>query len=160
MKVKAAGFKRIAVGLLLAGAIIAFAAFRYGPTPAAAANPASNACGLKGTYGYVGTGNTFDGNALGFPTGLVSTMGTITLDGNGNWSVREVEVVNGATVNSDAMFSGIYTVSPDCTFAGTIPGLTGGGLEGVAVDQGKQIRAISTIPGVQVNYVATVKVSP
>lgn len=160
MSINASSIRRIAAGLLLSGAVIGFAASHYGPIRAAEAPHSGSSCGLQGVYGYVGTGNTFDGNALGFPTGLVSTMGTIAFDGRGNWSVHEVEVVNGMPVNSDAMFSGTYTVHPDCTFTGTIPDLTGGGLNGVAVDHGKQVRAISTIPGVQVNYTATVRIRP
>jgi hypothetical protein len=42
----------------------------------------------------------------------------------------------------------------------TIPPLPGPVFVGVVADHGKQIRAMSTIPGVQVNYVFTVRVHP
>ena len=119
-----------------------------------------NHCGLKGTYAYTGFGNTFEGNLLGFPAGIVSTNGTITLDGNGNAFIREAEVVNGVLLNPAAEFTGTYTLNPDCTFTAMLNGVPGPIFVGVVADHGKQIRAMSTIPGVQVNYTNTIRVRP
>src|ERR1019366_1138233 len=88
--------KRLAVAVLLIGAIgtiIALVPWRASGFMVHAATPRS--CGAMGTYGYTGFGTIFEGNALGFTPGISSTNGTITLDGNGNWFVHEVEVVNG-----------------------------------------------------------------
>lgn len=155
----------LAVALLFTGAIITFSALRSGPISAAAAGvPANdhngNGCDAKGTYGYTGFGNTFEGNPFNFPVGVLSTNGTLTLDGNGNWIVREIEVVNGLVVSPApaATFGGTYTLNPDCTFAAMIPGFPGPVFVGVVVDHGNQIHAMGTTPGEQINYVSTVKV--
>ncbi len=151
---KTPNLKRFAVAIITLSVILAV------PIGAAAAPADDNHCGAKGTYAYTGFGNTFEGNALGFPAGIASTNGTITLDGNGNVFIREAEVVNGVLLNPAAEFSGTYTLNPDCTFTATIPPLPGPVFVGVVADHGKQIRAMSTIPGVQVNYVSTVRVHP
>ena len=154
----------LAVALLFTGAIITFSALRSGPIIAAAAAgvPANDhdghGCGARGTYGYTGFGNTFEPNPFNFPAGVLSTNGTITLDGNGNWMVHEVEVVNGQVVNPAATFGGTYTLNPDCTFAAMILGVPGPVFVGVVVDRGNQIRAMGTTPGEQVNYVSTVRI--
>ena len=119
-----------------------------------------NHCGLKGTYAFTGFGNTFDGNLLGFPAGVVSTNGTITLDGNGNAFIREAEVVNGVLLNAAAEYTGTYTLNADCTFSASLTGVPGPIFVGVVADNGKQIRAMSTVPGVQVNYTNTIRVHP
>ena len=98
------------------------------------------------------------GNPFGFPVGVLSTNGTLTLDGNGNWIVREVEVVNGQVFNPAATFAGTYTLNPDCTFAAMITGVPEPVFVGVVVDHGNQIRAMGTTPGEQINYVSTIKV--
>jgi hypothetical protein len=153
--------KRIAVVLLLTGAfIITLSVLLSAPIGVAGASGFGTRCGAKGAYGYTGFGTAFDGNPLGFPAGIVSSNGTLTLDGNGNVVIHEVEVASGQVFNPDATFSGTYTLNPDCTFAATLPGLPGPVFVGVVVDNGKQIRAMSTIPGVQVNYISTFKVHP
>jgi hypothetical protein len=146
--------------LLLVAAVIAFSTLPTGPASAAAVGVPSpgQGCGAVGAYGYTGFGNTFEGNALGFPAGIVSTTGTIMLDGNGHWSVRETEVINGAVVATAATFSGAFTVNSDCSFVGTLEGVPL--LAGVLVDRGNQVRAMSIVPGVQVNYISTYKIRP
>lgn len=154
---------RLAVALLLTGAIITFSALRSGPIRAFAADAGDgNRCGARGTYGYTAFGNTFAGNALGFPVGIASTNGTITLDGKGNTLIHEVEVIEGNVVSppGGSTFVGTITLNPDCSFTATLPGLTGPVFVGVVVDHGKQIGAMSTLPGVQLNYVSTVRVDP
>lgn len=155
----AASFKRIASGLVLAGAAIAFAALHSGPIHVSAASPAAGSCGLKGTYGYVGTGNTYNFNPIGYSEGVMSTVGTITFDGEGHWSSHEEVISNGMHLD-DQTYNGSYTLNPDCTF--TAPAdpteIFVGGIDGVVVDQGNQIRAINTIPGLALNYVSMIKV--
>jgi hypothetical protein len=116
-----------------------------------------NRCGLKGTYAYTGFGYTYEGNILGFPAGNLSINGTITLDGNGNAFIREAEVVNGVLLNAAAEYTGTYTLSPDCTFTATLPGAPGPIFVGVVADHGKQIRAMMTAPGIQVNFTNTIR---
>lgn len=152
---------RFAVALLLAGAVILFIALYAGPIATVAAHAGhGNSCGAMGTYGYTGFGTIFEGNALGFLPGTASTNGTITFDRNGQWTVQEVEVGNGVLLNPSAVFGGSFTLNSDCTFTATLPPLPGTALVGVLVDNGKEIRAISTIPGVQINYVSTKRVEP
>lgn len=159
MRFNAPSFRRIALGLLLAGTVIAFAAFHSGPIQAAAASPGATSCGLKGTYGYVGTGNTYNFNPIGYSEGVMSTVGTITFDGEGHWSSHEEVVVNGQHLD-DQTYNGSYTLHPDCTF--TAPAdpteIFVGGIDGVVVDQGNQIRAINTIPGLALSYASMIKV--
>lgn len=143
--------KGLTVALVILSIILAV------PVMAAAED---NHCGLKGTYAFTGFGNTFEGNLLGFPAGVVSTNGTITLDGNGNTFIREAEVVNGVLLNAAAEYTGTYTLNPDCTFAASLTGVPGPIFVGVVADNGKQIRAMSTVPGVQVNYTNTIRVHP
>jgi hypothetical protein len=96
----------------------------------------------------------------GFHAGIASTNGTATFDGKGNSVVREAEVINGVLINPAAEYSGTYTLNPDCTFTVTISGTTFPGFVGVVTDNGKQIRAMTTIPGVQINFTNTIRVHP
>ena len=153
--------KRLAVALLLTGAfIITLSVLLSSPVGVAVASAEGNSCGAKGTYGYTGFGNAFAGNPLGFQPGVVSSNGTLTLDGDGNILIHEVEVNNGQVFNADATLAGTYTLGPDCTITAMLPGLPGPMFVGVVVDNGKQIRAMSTIPFLQINFVSTVKVHP
>ena len=140
----------------LAAIIIAVAAFLAVPIGAVAADDSH--CGFKGTYAYTGFGNTFEGNLLGFPAGIISVNGTITIDGKGNSFVRQAEVVNGVLLNAAAEYAGTYTLNPDCTFTAEIGGVPA--FVGVVADHGRQVRAMITIPGVQVNFTNTIKVHP
>ena len=153
----------LAVALLFTGAIITFSVLRSGPVSAAAAagvHADSQSCGARGTYGFTGFGTTFAGNPFGYEAGIISTNGTLALDGNGNWFVSEIEVVNSVVVSPSpsATYAGTYTLNPDCTFAAMISGVPGPVFVGVVVDHGNQIRAMGTTPGEQINYVSTVKV--
>ncbi len=160
MTIRMPNFTRLAIVLLVAGVVIVFSALPAGPFQAAAVQAASsNRCGAVGTYGYTGFGTVFPGNALGLPPGTASTNGTITLERNGDMSIHEVEVGDGVVVNSSASFTGTFTVNPDCTFTGSIPPLPGTALVGVVVDNGKQLRALTTIPGVQINFVSSVRIN-
>jgi hypothetical protein len=165
MTTRVLSLTRSAVALLLAGAVILFIALYAGPIGAVAAHAGhGNSCGARGTYGYTGFGTVFPGNVAGFPPGIASTNGTITLDGKGNVLIHEVEVIEGALVSppEGSTFVGTYTLNPDCTFTGTLtqPPIPGTALVGVVVDNGKEIRAMLTVPGVQINFISTVKIHP
>jgi hypothetical protein len=149
---------RFAVSLLVIAVLITFSVFRAGL--ANATSTSGVRCGVLGTYGFTGFGNTFAGNPLGFDAGVVSSNGTITLGADGKWSVHEFEVVNGVVAHggNPADYIGDYTVNADCTAALSLGGAPA--LVGVVVDHGKQLRAMSIIPGVQVNYVSTLKIEP
>lgn len=100
MTIRTPKLTRLAVALLLTGAVITFTALRSGPIRAFAAHAGhGNHCGARGTYGYTGFGNVFPGNLTGFPPGIASTNGTITLDGKGNMLIHEVEVIEGHVVS-------------------------------------------------------------
>ncbi len=139
----------------LAIAMITLSLFLLLPVGATADD---NRCGLKGIYAYTGFGYTYDGNPLGYPAGNLSISGTITMDGNGNSFIRQAEVINGQLINANAEYTGTYTLNPDCTFTSTLFGITAFG--GVVADHGKQIRAMLTIPGIQVNFTNTIRVHP
>jgi len=160
MTITKASLTRFALVLLITGAIIIFGGLRAGSHAAAVQAANGNSCGAFGTYGYTGFGTTFPGNALGFPAGTVSTNGTITVEKNGHFTIHEVEVVDGHVLNPSATFEGTLTAGPDCTFTATLPPLPGPAFVGVVVDNGKQVRALITIPGVQVNFVSTAQVAP
>ena len=117
-----------------------------------------NHCGLRGTYAFTGFGTTYEGNPLGFPAGVVSSNGTLTADGNGNVFIREAEVFNGVLFNAAAEYAFTYTLNPDCTFVASLNGAPV--FVGVVADHGKQIRGMSVVPGVQVNYTNTIRVHP
>jgi hypothetical protein len=148
---KTPNLKALAISIITLSVLLAV------PMAAAADD---NHCGAKGTYAYTGFGYTYDGNILGFPAGNLSINGMITLDGNGNSFIREAEVVNGVLLNAAAEYTGTYTLNPDCTFSATLPGAPGPIFVGVVADHGKQIRAMMTAPGIQVNFTNTIRVHP
>lgn len=160
MLIGTASLTRFAVALLLAGAIILFFALYAGSIGAVPAHAHGSSCGAGGTYGYTGFGTIFEGNALGFPPGISSANGTITFSKDGQVTVVEAEMVGGVLVSPSSTFTGTYTINPDCTFAATLPPLPGPAFVGVFVDNGNQLRAMDTIPGVQLNYVSTMRVHP
>jgi len=161
MTIKTVSLTRFAVALLLAGAVVLFVALYPGPIGATAAYGPGASCGLlRGTYGFTGFGTIFPGNALGFPPGTVSTNGTVTIGRDGQTTVVEAEVIDGVLVSPSSTYQGTITVNPDCTFTVAMPPLPGPAFVGVAVDNGKQVRAMTTIPGVQINFVSTIKVHP
>lgn len=146
---KSGNLKRLGLLIAMLSLIVA--------VPAAAAAD-DNSCGLKGTYAYSGFGYTYDGNPLGFPAGYITATGTVTFDSNGNSFIRQTEVINGVLINANAEYSATYTLNPDCTFTTTLFGITAFG--GVVADHGKQIRAMITIPGIQVSFTNTIRVRP
>jgi hypothetical protein len=161
MTIRTSSVTRLAAALMLAGAAILFSILYAGPSGALAASSGTgNSCGPRGTYGYTGFGTIFPGNVLGLPPGAESSNGTLTFDRNGQVTIVEAEMIDGVLISPSSTYEGTFTVNPDCTFTATLPPLPGPAFVGVVVDDGKQIRAMSTIPGVQVNYVATVKVHP
>ena len=165
MTIRMPSATRFAGAPLLTGALILFIALYAGSFGAVAAHAGQgSSCHAMGTYGYTGFGTIFPGNAAGFPPGTASSNGTISLDGKGNVLIHEVEVIEGTVVSppGGSTFVGTYTLNPDCTFTGelTQPPIPGRALVGVVVDNGKGIRAMLTVPGVQINFVSTTKVHP
>lgn len=164
MSLRMSGLTRFVVALLITGtAVIAFTLLQAGPVhPVTVQASDVNSCGAVGTYGYTGFGTVFPGNAAGLPAGTASTNGTLTFDRNGHVTIHEVEVVDGQVVSpaGGSTFEGTLTVNPDCTVTATLPPLPGTAIVGVVVDNGKQIRAMLTIPGVQINFVSTMRVNP
>lgn len=149
---KAQNLKRLVLALTIFGLILAV------PATAAADD---NHCGARGTYAYTGFGYTYEGNILGLPAGNLSVSGTITLDGKGNSFIHQWEVINGVLLSPEgADYTGTYTLNPDCTFSATLTGLPGPAFVGVVADNGKQIRAMITAPGVQVNFTNTTRAHP
>ncbi len=151
---------RLAVALLLIGAVIAVTAFRSEPLQAAQVGPDAHRCGAIGTYGYTGFGNVFANNAAGLPPGIISSNGTISFDANGNVHIREAEMVDGQLIATAATFQGTYTLNADCTFTATLDPLPGTAFVGVFGDNGKQLRSMLTVAGVQINYVSSVRIQP
>src|SRR5437879_888608 len=86
----------------------------------------------KGTYGFYGNGSFLPGNPDGEIAGPYTTIGLITFDGAGHFTVpAETETFNGQPA-VDPPFSGTYTVSADCTF--TAANQFGAGFAGVIVN--------------------------
>jgi len=160
MTIRMASLTRFAVALLLTGAAVLLIALYAGPIGPLPAYAHSNSCRAWGAYGYSGFGTVFPGNALGLPPGTETSNGTLTFDRNGQLTIVEAEMIDGVLISPSSTYGGTLTVNPDCTFTATLPPLPGPAIVGVVVDNGRQIRAMSTIPGVQVNYVSTVKVHP
>jgi len=94
---------------------------------AAQTNDKTTTCSLatlKGTFGFVGQG-TILAQLPGLPAPPVLTAGsgTVTYDGNGNFSVKDTGSINGAI--SPGTATGTYTVNPDCTYSDVLT-TTGG----------------------------------
>lgn len=71
---------------------------------------------LNGTYGFIGQG-TILAQLPGLPPPPFPTAGSgiATYDGNGNFSVKATQSLNGAI--STGTGTGTYTVNPDCTYS-------------------------------------------
>ncbi len=118
---------------------------------------------VKGTYGYVGFGTVLATNPFGAPAGTYSSTGTLTFDGKGNLLIVNTDRLDDF-FTVDVPYPGTYTVSDECIVTFTLTafaelGLPGPHYKGVSLNGGKELRAISLIPGYIVNYVNTAKIT-
>ncbi len=119
---------------------------------------------VKGTYGYVGFGTILATNPFGAPAGTYSDTGTLTFDGEGNLLIVGTGRIDNLFFPPDTPYPSTYTVSDECVVTFTITswanlGLPGPHYKGVFVNNRKELRVISLIPGYLVNYVNTVRIT-
>jgi hypothetical protein len=121
--------------------------FFVGPLSNAQARQCSNTS-LHGGYG-------FHGIATIAPAGTPrAILGLFTLDGKGTFS--STLTVNDNGVIRRTIDSGTYTVNADCT--GTILPVSGGAVEIVVVDSGREFYQMRTDPSAIVLYGVTKRV--
>ncbi len=119
---------------------------------------------VKGTYGYVGFGAVLATNPFGAPAGSFSSMGTLTFDGTGNLLIVDTGRIDDVFLTPDTEYPSTYAVSDGCVVTFTITaweglGLPGPHYKGVFVNNRKELRAISLVPGWTTNYVSTARIS-
>ena len=98
---------------------------------------------LNGVYSI-----EFSGSFVG--VGPVATLGTIKLDGAGNFEVTDTASFNGTII--DRVGAGTYTVGADCTGSATVTYSVGqpgrqATFDFVITDRGQDVRLIGTTPG-------------
>ncbi len=119
---------------------------------------------VKGTYGYVGFGAVLATNPFGAPAGTYSSTGTLTFDGKGNLLIVDTGRTDNLFSLPDTPSASTYTITEQCVVTITEQafvdaGLPGPHFKGVLVNGGKELRAISLVPGYIVNYVNTAKIT-
>lgn len=135
--------------------LLALATALVSATPTKAAETCSNAS-LRGTYGFHGFATVVSPGSPGTPRAII---GVFTLDGRGTWNASLTVNDNGiVTKLPPATQPGTYLVNPDCT--GTLFPSTGGSIEIVVVDGGREFYQMRTAPASVVLYGTTKKVSP
>jgi hypothetical protein len=146
--------KRTGVAGALAAVLFCLALASTGSGQETKANGQTKKCANetpKGAYGFYGNGAFLPGNPDGEIAGPYTTVGIITFDGAGHFSVpSETETFNGQPA-VDQPFGGTYTVKPDCTF--TAANQFGGGFAGVIVADADEIYLMATDPGVVLNFI-------
>ena len=113
----------------------------HGPKSPAAANCSERT--LRGAYEI-----DFSGHFVG--VGPVATLGTITLDGDGNFTITDTASFNGAIIARAG--TGVYNVESNCTGSATVTYTVGqpgrqATFNFVVTDQGRDVRLIGTTPG-------------
>lgn len=118
---------------------------------------AKSACSVRnvaGSYAYSAFGTLHPGNALGAPAGAYTSVAVLVLDNEGNWSVPTARTsYNGTLVDEGGIYSGTYTLGDDCSitiFVGETPYVFA-----VFVNNRKELRGMSLLPGTNVNYTTT-----
>jgi hypothetical protein len=104
---------------------------------------------LAGRYGFLATG-TIVASFPGIPPGPHTNVGTVTLNPNGTLSFTGTQSFNGTILPANT--AGIYSVNADCT--GSVTFANGVSLNFVAVDNGKEIYFVQTLPGTVVSGTA------
>lgn len=95
---------------------------------------------LKGTFGYHRSGT----NHSGATVTDIAAVGFVTFDGKGGLTGSQHISRNG--VFTEVASAGFYHVKPDCTF--TLSDATNTVIaNGVIVDKGKELYALSMTPG-------------
>jgi len=95
---------------------------------------------LDGTYAFV-----INGSFVGF--GPIAAVGLTIADGNGNFTARETESVNGTIVHPRV--AGTYVVNRDCTGSATMTDDSGtvAHMDFVLSDDGRNVDMVQTDPG-------------
>lgn len=119
---------------------------------------------VSGKYGYVGIGTVLASNPFGLPAGTFSSMGTLTFDGKGNLLIVDTGRVDDLFFPADSEYPSTYAVSDECVVTFTLTayaeaGLPGPHYKGVFVNDRKELRVMSLVPGILVNYVNTAKIN-
>jgi hypothetical protein len=130
-------------------AMVAFACmFALGAAPNAHAEQCSNAS-LRGVYG-------FHGFATIVPAGTPrAIIGVFTLDGLGSWTATLTVNDNGTITHPANPGPNTYVVNADCT--GTLSPSSGGSIEIVVVNRGREFYQMRTDPSTIVLYAVTKK---
>jgi hypothetical protein len=126
--------------------------FGFGGASSAQAEQCSNAS-LSGAYGFHGFATIVSPGSPGTPRAII---GLFTLDGHGNFTAKLTLDDNGTIISRPD--TGTYAVNPDCT--GTIFPTSGGSVEIVVVDGGKEFYQMRTNPASIVVYGVTKKLFP
>lgn len=108
--------------------------------------PGLGSCSVRSLNGVYAI--EFAGSFVG--VGPVATLGTIRLDGAGNFEVNDTASFNGAIIGR--VGAGTYTVESDCTGSATVTYSVGqpgrqATFDFVITDRGQDIRLIGTTPG-------------
>ncbi len=119
---------------------------------------------VKGTYGYVGFGAILAINPFGLPAGTYSSTGTLTFDGRGNLLIVDSSRYDNLFAPPDSEEPSTYMVNEKCVVTFTVKPLADAGIpgphyKGVFVNNRKELRAMSLLPGLIVNYVNTTRIT-
>lgn len=157
--------KSLALSLLLASLQVTVQANAFGKRADAATNPTANKTLAQFDSRNDGRGNrcserslrgdyaiAFDGVVNG--VGPVATLGVITLDGRGAFTINDTASFNGFIV--DRVGSGSYTVNANCTGNATVTYTVGqpgrqATFNFVLIDGGREVQLISTVAGAVVS---------
>jgi hypothetical protein len=134
-------------------ALVAFACmFALGAAPNAHAEQCSNAS-LRGVYGFHGFATIVsDKSDKTTPRAII---GVFTLDGRGSWTATLTINDNGTIMHPPNAGPNTYVVNADCT--GTLYPSSGGSVEIVVVDRGREFYQMRIEPSAIVLYGVTKK---
>jgi hypothetical protein len=132
--------------VLLPGVMIALAAVLTSTSTShrAYAHEGCSNHSLRGAYGFATDGQAF--GATGTEFAEFASAGRVVFDGQGHLAGRETESFNGAI--SEPMFSGTYSVLPDCSGTANIHNGQTATLRFMLVEGGQEVNIIDTDPGV------------
>lgn len=125
--------------------------FGVGAAPEAQAQQCSNAT-IRGSYGFHAFATVVSPGSSGTPRSII---GLFTMDGRGSWTT--VLIINDNGVVSQRPDSGTYVVNADCT--GTFYPASGGTVEIVVVDGGKEFYQMRSNPASIVMFAVSQRLS-